>query len=99
MDRSGLKTERVIARPDWQNWKDPEWAPDGSALALTGGNRIVTIRPTGQLIQQVATGNIFCPAWQPDAGNLGRPVGGNPRRASWIGGGGYLPSEDVVVGL
>jgi putative cell wall-binding protein len=48
----------------------PAWAPDGSALAYTGGGGIEIYRADGSLTAIGATSIVGAPSWSPDAGQI-----------------------------
>ena len=65
VDTAGVVTQQILGG----DWGYPDWSPDGTRLAISKGNVIYTVQPTGADPQAIATGG-YRPRWSPSGSEL-----------------------------
>ena len=63
VDTAGVAPQLVLGG----DWGYPDWSPDGTRLAISRGNAIYSVKPTGDDLQAITIGG-YRPRWSP-AGN------------------------------
>lgn len=84
MNRAGgitLITTGFAPNGNYQDDREPDWAPDGSRIAFarsTGsGYRVFTIKPNGTALTQITNGGLDrAPTWSPDSRRIAFDRGG-----------------------